>query len=309
MITTVTLNVAIDKAYIMDDLRKGEVLRVKECNYTAGGKGLNVAKVVKLCGEEVLTTGFVGGFAGKYVEKLLEEQNIQSDFVYFEGETRSCINILESDRTSTEILEPGAILEKDHVELFMKKFSEIVDRSSIITISGSVPRGVKVDIYREMVNIVKAKGKMVLLDTSGKLLEEGIKACPTMIKPNADEIKMLLGVSTDNMDQIIQGMKKLRARGIANVAVSLGAEGALLVTDEGVFLGRPPKIIPINTVGCGDAMVAAFAVGLERKYTVEEMLRYAIAVASANALTLATGSFKMNDMKKIIKEVVVEKLE
>lgn len=308
MITTVTLNVAIDKAYVIGEFKQGEVMRVLQCTNTAGGKGLNVAKVAKLCGEDVLATGFVGGHAGAYVEDLLAEQQVKSEFVHVASETRSCINILAEDGSSTEFLEPGAPVTEAEVQEFLKEFEGIVDRSEVVTISGSVPKGVATDIYASMIQTIKGKGKKVILDTSGKLLEEGIKALPTMIKPNSDEISALLGVDINNRDELIENGKKLQAMGIEYVVISLGGDGALVVTKDAVYHGQPPKITPVNTVGCGDSMVAAFAVGLAREYSIEECLKYAVSVSAANALTMATGSFKEEDQKKLYEQAVVTKL-
>lgn len=308
MITTVTLNVAIDKAYVIGEFRKGEVMRVETCTNTAGGKGINVAKVVHLCGEEVLATGFVGGNAGRYVEELLDEAEVACDFVHVDGETRSCINILAADGSSTEFLEPGVPVSEDKVKEFLEKFDQIVKKSNVITISGSVPKGVPTEIYGQMITLIKNNGKRVILDTSGKLLEEGIKAKPTMIKPNSDEIEALLGCSIQSREELIEGAKKLQASGIDYVVVSLGGEGALVVTKDAVYHGRPPKITTVNTVGCGDSMVASFAVGMERNYSIEECLRYAVSVSAANALTMATGYFRKEDQEEIYDKVMVEKV-
>lgn len=309
MITTVTLNVAIDKAYVIDELKHGEVMRVTKCTNTPGGKGLNVAKVAKLCGEEVLATGFVGGHAGAYVEDMLNEIQTPNEFVHTANETRSCINVLASDGTSTEFLEPGAFVTEEEVERFLNKFEDIVRKSDVITISGSVPKGVPTNIYQKMIEKAKEFETPVLLDTSGALLEQGILANPTMIKPNSDEIEALLGVSINDQKELIESGKKLQRGGIPYVAISLGAKGALLITSEHVYHGQPPKIKTVNTVGCGDSMVAAFAVGIKRGMTEEEMLKYAVSVSSANALTMATGHFLEEDRKRLYEDAVVTILE
>lgn len=309
MITTVTLNVAVDKAYVIDEFRKGEVMRVIKCTNTAGGKGLNVAKVAKQCGEDVLATGFVGGHAGAYVEDMLNEQNVKNAFVHTKNETRSCVNILAADGSSTEFLEPGAPVTEAEVQEFLTQFEKMVQESDVVTISGSVPKGVPMTMYQDLIAQVKAQGKSVILDTSGALLEEGIKAKPTMIKPNSDEIEMLLGISIHNREELIESGKKLQRSGIPYVVISLGGDGALVITDDHVYHGQPPKIKPVNTVGCGDSMVAAFAVGMQRGLDVEEMLRYAVSVSSANALTMATGYFEEEDRAKLYEDVNITVVE
>ena len=305
MITTITLNVAVDKAYVIGKLTDHTVMRVNRCTNTAGGKGLNVAKVVHLCGEEVQATGFVGGFNGAYVEDMLKKQNIPSRFVHVQGETRSCINVLDEDGGSTEFLEPGEPIRPEEVQEFLDQFDDIIADSSVVTISGSVPKGVDVTMYAKLIEKIKAQGKKVVLDTSGALLKESIKACPTMVKPNTDEIEDLLGIKVNNHKDLVEGAKKLHEMGIPVVVVSLGGDGALVVSDEGIFRGQPPKIEVVNTVGCGDSMTAAFAVAFARGLSVQEALRYAIAVSAANAMTMETGSFREEDRVHNMKGVKV----
>lgn len=309
MITTITLNVAIDKAYQVETFETGEVNRVRKCTNTPGGKGLNVAKVANISGEKVVASGFVGGHAGAYVEDMLEKEGVASNFVHTKNETRSCINILTDDGSTTEFLEPGAEIYPEELQAFLDKFPQIVEESDVITISGSVPKGIGTDMYGKLIAMAKEKGKKVILDTSGELLKEGVQAKPTMIKPNTDEIQALLGVSVNNREEVIAGAKKLQNMGIEVVVVSLGKDGALVVTEDGVYQGRPPEIQTVNTVGCGDSMVAAFAVGFSRGYGIEETLRYAVAVSAANALTMATGNYKPEDRDKILPQVEIERIE
>ena len=162
-------------------------------------------------------------------------------------------------------------------------------------------------IFRKRKKPLQKKGKKVILDTSGDLLKEGIKANPTMIKPNSEEMESLLGISINNKDEIIKSALKLHQSGI-EVVVSLGDDGALLVSKEGIYQGRPPKIDVVNTVGCGDSMVAAFAVGFERGDSLVDSLKYAISVSAANALTNSTGSFKQEDAESIYKDIEITKI-
>ncbi|MDD3361976.1 MAG: 1-phosphofructokinase [Hespellia sp.] len=309
MITTVTLNASIDKAYYIDgSVDEGTVMRVKTCINTAGGKGLNVARIIKMCGEPVLAMGLTGGFNGAYLESLLTKDGIDHQFTKVEGETRSCINILSTDNTSTEFLEPGfEVLEKDF-SLFLNSLKNVMVKSSVITLSGSIPKGLCIDSYAKIISLLKEYGKRVILDTSGALLKEGLKALPTMVKPNQEEIEALLGVEIGSREDVIAGAKKIYDMGIPYVAVSLGSEGVLLVCADGVFTATPPEIEAVNTVGCGDSMVGAFAVSMERGYPVEETLKYAVAVSAANALSEKTGYFAEEDRDHIIEKVEVKKI-
>lgn len=309
MITTVTLNASIDKAYFMDhSIENGTVMRVGSVKNSAGGKGLNVARVVKLCGEPVLASGLVGGYNGGYLENLLDEDGIPHNFDHIEGETRSCINILDEKYGSTEYLEPGCQVTEEEEKRFLERFPDIIKDSSVITISGSVPRGMSRDIYRKMIGMAKKLGKQVILDTSGDLLEQGLLACPTVVKPNKDELEMLFGVKISSREDVLACAGRLREQKIPYVVISLGGDGALMLCEEGAFHGMPPKLSVVNTVGCGDSMVGALAVSLLRGYKPEEALRYAVAVASANALSPDTGNFDLEDGRRILEKVQIAKI-
>ena len=155
--------------------------------------------------------------------------------------------------------------------------------------------------------ICKEAGKKVILDTSGKLLEMGIEAKPTMIKPNIDEIRMLTGKSCDNFQDMVDAAKQIHADGVEIVAVSLGGDGSFVVCDDGIFRARVPKIDAVNTVGCGDSMIAGFALGLSEGLSVEETLKKASAISAAAALREETGFFVKEDMEKIYPQVEIEK--
>lgn len=310
MITTVTLNASIDKAYHMqEEIVNGTVMRVASTRNSAGGKGLNVARVVKLCGEEVQATGLVGGYNGDYLKALLDADGISHDFGQIKGETRSCINVLDPGFGSTEYLESGCEVTEDEENAFMDHFCGLVNRSDVIAISGSAPKGVREDVYRRMISIAKRMEKQVILDTSGDLLKEGIKAKPTMVKPNKDEIELLFDTKIESREDVIQYGKMIYEQGIPYVVISLGGEGALLVCEEGIFQGKPPKMEVVNTVGCGDSMVGAFAVAMERKYEAKEALRYGVAVATANAMSPNTGNFDPKVMEELLKEIQIIQVE
>lgn len=309
MITTVTLNASIDKAYHMErGIENGTVMRVGAVHNSAGGKGLNVARIVHLCGEEVLATGLVGGYNGKYLEAMLTEDGIAHDFVHIDGETRSCINILDEKFGSTEYLEPGCHVTEQETRKFLERFPEIIKGSKVVTMSGSVPAGVPEDIYRDLVLAAKKAGKQVILDTSGRLLESGMTAAPTLVKPNRDELEALFHTKINSREDVLERAKEIQEKGIPCVVISLGGEGAVMVCEDGVFQGVPPKIEAVNTVGCGDSMVGAMAVGLEKGWAPEEILRYAVAVAGANALSPNTGDFDREACEQLFQKVEVIRL-
>lgn len=310
MITTVTLNASIDKAYTMAaPIENGTVMRVKEVRNTAGGKGLNVARVVHLCGSDVSATGFAGGFNGKYLEAMLDEDGIAHHFAHVKGETRSCINILDPKYSSTEYLEPGCTISDEEQQEFLRRvFPEAIADSDVVTFSGSAPKGIGKDIYASLVETAKKLGKKTILDTSGEYLKLGLAAKPDVIKPNQEELAALFQTEVNSTEKAVDLAEKLHEDGIAYVVISLGGDGAVIVCDEGVFHGKSPAIKPVNTVGCGDSMVAALAVSLEKNSSPAEALRYAVSVASANALSPCTGNFEADVQKKLYENTAVTKI-
>ena len=310
MILTVTLNAAIDKRYVVEDFKIGEVNRVKECVYTPGGKGLNVSKPASIAGAKVVATGFVGGHAGNYIEAELKPFGIESAFYHMEQESRSCINIWDTvQKKQTEFLEPGFTVTEKDFEGFVEKFRELVKDANVVAMSGSVPKGLDGTAYQKLVAIVKEAGKKVILDTSGKLLTAGIESRPTMIKPNIDEIRMLTGSQCDDLNEIIEAAEQIHANGVEVVAVSLGGDGAIVVSDEGVFRAIVPKIDAVNTVGCGDSMIAGFALGFGEGLSIADTLKKASAISAAAALREETGFFVMEDMEKIFPRVEIQKIK
>ena len=309
MILTVTLNAAIDKRYVVEEFKVGEVNRVKECAYVPGGKGLNVSKPAAVAGAEVVATGFVGGHAGNYIEASLKDYHVKSAFYHLESESRSCINIWDEKKcVKTEFLEPGVTVAESVFKGFVEEFKELVKKADVVAMSGSVPKGLDGTAYQKLVKVVKDAGKKVILDTSGKLLEMGIEACPTMIKPNIDEIRMLTGKECNEIGEIVEAAKEIHARGVEVVAVSLGADGSLAVSDEGVFRAIVPRIDAVNTVGCGDSMIAGFALGFAEGLGIEETLRKASAISAAAALREETGYFVMEDMQRLYPQIKIEKM-
>ncbi|WP_422448956.1 1-phosphofructokinase [Thermoanaerobacterium sp. DL9XJH110] len=309
MILTVTLNTSIDKAYYVDDFKIGEVVRVKKAIYSAGGKGLNVSRVLSVLGEPVIATGFTGGCAGKFIENELDNSGISHRFVHIEGETRSCINIIDNyTGIQTELLEPGPAVNEKNIEDFISTYEELIESCDLITLSGSAPNGVEPKIYAKLIDMGKTHGKKVILDTSGEYLKGGIEASPTLVKPNKKEAELLLNMTIENVEDAKLAAKKLLEMGVEISVISLGSKGAVLANGEDVLYAPAPRIKAVNTVSCGDAMIAGFAVALLRKYSIAEMLRLGVAVSAANAMTAETGRCKREDVERLLKNVSVSKI-
>ena len=309
MILTVTANAAIDKRYVVEGPLVGNVNRVKSCQANAGGKGINVARVASIIGEKVTATGFLGGHAGKFISERLEAGGIESGFVWCEGESRTCINIYdENSGEQTEFLEPGFGVTEDDCRRLVEKYRSLLPACRVVTISGSTPAGAGPQLYKELIAAAGEAGIPVLLDTSGKLLEECIDARPTMIKPNIDEIRALTGKPMNSRGDILAAAGDLHDKGISIVVISLGSKGSLVSCSEGVYDVRVPKVDTVNTVGCGDSMIAGFAAGISRGLPIEETIRLASAVSAANALRLETGFVVMEDVNRLLPQIEIKKI-
>lgn len=309
MIVTVTLNASIDKAYYLNSpVIDGTVHRVSVVDNSAGGKGLNASRAITTLNYPVCATGFVGGNNGRYLVELAHKDGITSDFIYTNQETRSCINILEPNGQSTEFLEPGQpVLTKDFLA-FKAKLAELAKNAEVVTFNGSIPKGISAANYKELIEETMSAGIPCIVDASGSLLTSCIDVLPTMIKPNTDEIGQLLGRKVSTENEIIKAAQELYKRGIKIVVISLGAQGALMVSDEGTFRATPPKIEVINPVGAGDTLVGSFAVALAQKKPTSECLAFALSCATASCLSAGTGRFDQGVAAKIQKQVSIKKI-
>lgn len=308
MISTITLNPSVDKRYILDDFEKGKVSRALEVHNTAGGKGINVARVVKQLGEKVGATGFLGGANGDFISKELEKLNIKSDFVKISEDTRCCIAILSNSCGQTEILEPGPQVTEDELDSLYIKYSKMLQDSSIVCASGSILKEVPASIYKELITKAKNYDVKFILDTSGDALVKGIEARPHIIKPNKDELEYIFNKKLESEAEIIRCAKKLGQTGIEIVFVSLGERGSIVVKDDRAYKVEIPNIEAVNPVGSGDSTVAGLAVALQRGYDFRDMLAFATSCGTANAMERETGMIRIENVERIRKKVKIIEL-
>ncbi|ASK62233.1 tagatose-6-phosphate kinase [Virgibacillus phasianinus] len=284
MILTVTLNPAVDISYKLEKFNLDTVNRVQDISKTAGGKGLNVTRVLEQLGEEVAATGFLGGGLGDFIRTDLS--GIQDYFVTIEGETRNCIAVIHEGK-QTEILESGPVISGSEGELFLASFSEYVQKVDIITISGSLPRGLPDDFYEK---VIRAAGDTpVLLDTKGELLKKTLKSKPYVIKPNVDELGDLLGRAITDEQDIVAALGSEIFADIPWVVVTNGADGAVVKHNDAVYQATIPQVKAVNPVGSGDAVLAGFAAGLSRGLADEDLIKFGLAMGVLNALEEQTG--------------------
>ena len=202
------------------------------------------------------------GKACQLFQSLITTPGITPAFTQVRGETRCCINVRDRETNqSTEFLEPGNPVSQGELERFLADYQSQLEQAEVVAISGSMPKGVPGDFYATLCRLAKAQGKKVIVDSSGSALREALPGGPDLVKPNDEELCQLTGQDTSTVEGCIQAAQSLRALGAGAVAVSRGKDGVLVVSPQGVYQGRPPRIQVVNTVGCGDSMVAGFATG------------------------------------------------
>ena len=221
-------------------------------------------------------------------------------------ESRCCINLINlSDMSQTEYLEPGFTLSKEDILSFKAKFSDLLDEVDVVTMSGSAPKGVDKNIYRELIEICNKKNKKVILDVSGDYLRNGIEAKPFAIKPNQYELESLVGHIISGLDELKQAANYILSKGVKVVLVSCGAKGIYAFMDKMCLLAKAPKINLKNAIGSGDSSVAGFASAINKGLSIEEALKMAVAFGSANACEDKTGYIQMEVVNKLLQEIEI----
>lgn len=306
MITTVTLNPSVDRRYMIDGFTAGKGYRTARYEASAGGKGLNVARVAHSLGAEVMATGLLGGKSGEFIEDKLATLGMQHQFLHINGETRTCIAILSGENDQTEILEAGPEIGNHEVDGFLELYESILDQSSIIVGSGSMMKGMPGNLYGVLIEKARYKSIPFLLDTSGSSLVEAMKFHPTFIKPNLQEIEGIIGRSIKTESEILKAVKTVADDGIDTVMVSLGERGAIVLHQGDSYRVQIPKVPVMNPVGSGDSTVAGFAVGLEREYGFHDSIRFAMSCGIANAMEEGTGHVNQTMVEQLMKEVKIE---
>ena len=308
MILTITANPTVDRVYFVDNFQMGEVHRPERMVYSAGGKGLNVARVAHIMGEETVAMGFVGGFNGEYIKSELQKAGIETDFTQVQGETRICVNISDKNGLSGEILEKGPVVTENQVAEFLATFEKQVEKSDIICASGSLPQGVDSSFYSEIIRIAKAHNKRAIIDASGKVLEDVIKAQPYMIKPNRYELSLLMNKEIKSMEDVKEALIFLRDSKVELPLITLGKDGAMAYVDGEFYKFNSPDVKVKNTVGSGDSTVSGIATGLRRKMSIIDSIKLGMAAGTANTQFEETGVVSCELVEKFYKEVAVEKL-
>ena len=303
MIYTVTLNPSIDYIVRLDKVLIGSVNRMDSDDKFAGGKGINVSRVLKRLGIENTATGFIGGFTGKFITDILEEEGISSHFVEVEQDTR--INVKIKADAETEINGPGPEISSQKLEELEKFLSSLTSEDTVV-FAGSSPKNLGNIVYKELIGLTRKTGAQVVCDFEGQTLLDSLEFEPLLVKPNNHELGDIFGVRLESLDQIESYARQILAKGAQHVIISMAGDGALLVTRDGAYFAKPIKGNVKNSVGAGDSMVAGFTGEFVRSGDVIQAFKWGVACGTATTFSddLATADY----IKEIYEKVEVEKI-
>lgn len=309
LIFTVTLNPAIDKTVFIPGFSVGSLNRIQSVRIDAGGKGFNVSKCLKKLGVDSTACAILGGSTGEHLLALMSQMGIDTLPVTVPDQSRTNLKIIDpSSGITTEINEPGPEVSHSALDELRNRVAAKISPGDIVILSGSLPKGAITSLYYEWTKFFHALGAIVFLDSDGEAMRLGVEAKPDFIKPNDAELSRIVGKDLSTQQELIEAGKKLLETGIEEIAISLGAAGAIFISTRGVFKANSLKVPVLNTVGAGDAMVAAMAYGLEKKLPHETRMRLAMAMGAASVMTDGTQAPDSDLVWKLAEQVEIQKV-
>ncbi len=306
-IICVTPNAALDRTLVAPDFAIGHISRIDRGIAVPGGKGLNVARAVKILGGAPLAMGLLGGHTGSMIAAMWAEDGYDAEWTSFDGETRTCTIIANQEGVSTVINESGRITPADWRAL-ASDICRAAEREDVsaVCLCGSIPLGAPAEAPGELIARLKRIGARVWVDSSKAALSNAIQANPFAIKVNRDEIAAALGIKLRETRDIIAAARNLIDAGTRVVVVSLGAEGALLMTKNQIVRGRPPAIQPVDPIASGDCLHAGIVAALAEGKDIAEALRCGVAAGTVNALYAGGAQFPYDRYRDVLRETRIE---
>lgn len=298
MIYTVTLNPAIDYIVRLDHVATGEVNRMASDDKFAGGKGINVSRILKRLAIDNTATGFLGGLTGRFITDVLEAEQIKTHFVAVDQDTR--INVKIKADEETEINGNGPEVTPSQLSELENILSSL-SAADVVVFAGSAPASLGNKIYKDLIQKTRATGAQVVCDFEGQTLIDSLEFAPQLVKPNNHELGDIFGVTLTELDEIERYAKQILDKGAQNVIISMAGDGALLVSPEGTYFAKPIKGTVKNSVGAGDSMVAGFTGKLSETGDVLEAFKWGVACGTATTFSddLATAEFIRETYKKV----------
>ena len=310
MIYTVTLNPALDREYVVPELAENTVLRASVVNVDFGGKGFNVSRMLSSLGKSSTALGFVGGKTGEALSSGLSRSGIQTDFVQISGESRTNTSIVETNgKDHVKVNEPGPVISTVEIRNLLEKITQLAKAGDWWVLAGSLPPGVPVDLYAQIIRVINSAGAKSILDTSGESLKLGLIASPYMIKPNVFEVSELTKMSADSLNQMRKIAAVIHEMGVIKIVISAGKEMALFSTGEACWKATPPQIEEANPIGAGDAMLAGIVFGLESGEADDRAFAWGIAAGAAAARQPGTSIPTRSDVELLLNNIKVEEVQ
>jgi len=313
MILTVTLNAAIDRTVAVPSFRQGNRHRAVEASTVAGGKGVNVARALKLLDRPVIATGLAGGPTGARLMERLAEESILTDFTWIAGESRTNLAVIDpTSGEQTEINERGPDVSSDELDRFLEKLLYLARGARLCAIAGSLPPSVPASFSARMVEELKALGVETIVDTEGEPLTASIRAEPSAVTPNVSEAEGAVGHEFNDREDLLNGLASL---------VELGAMDAVITRPEGcvasiksgderhVYEVTAPPVEPVATVGSGDAFLAGFVAARYDARSPEDCLRFAVACGAESTQHFGAGSIDPVEVERLLPGVESRELE
>ena len=307
MILSVCPNPSRDCTLELDSLNVGRLNRIRNKVETYSGKALNVAIGVSRLGADSFASGFMFEDGGSLFEDRLERENVKYDFVMNKGSVRVNYKIIDNKSMLTEINDKGDEVSLDKQKELLSLIGKLSENASIAVISGSLPKGVDPSFYYEAVSSVKS-GVKVVVDAEKDNLKAALKHELYLIKPNLNELEEIAGESLNSKSEILSAAGILLDKGVKNIIVSLGAEGAIFTDGSNSYFCKSASVAVNSTVGAGDSMVASACAQIEKGADSKEILRCAVAAGTASIITPGTNLFYKDKYEEIYKRLKVEKL-
>lgn len=309
MIITLTLNPCIDHTIEVEGLEIGGTNRTTKVKKEIGGKGINVSTALIQLGYETQALIFSHEQEALSVENELHRRGIICESITVPGELRTNLKVFDREKKEmTEFNESGSEVSETAANQMISLIETKLKDTDVLVVCGSVPPGVSYDYYRRIVERANKAGVLTILDADNALFAEGIKANPTLIKPNRGELERFLGQKLNSEKEIIAAATELVKSGITYVCVSVGADGAYLVCQNGAYHTKGAKIEVRGVQGAGDSLVAGFAIGLSEGRTPEESLRLAVACANGSLTYEGTGMCRKEDVERLIGQIHIRRV-
>ena len=309
MITSISLNPSIDRTMTVESFTPGGLNRVVASSDVAAGKGINVALTVSALGLDSECIGYMYRDSASLFEKRLMVNSTAYDFIWCEGTARTNIKVFDrSQGVVTELNESGRTVEPEQLERMVELMTRHAENSDFLVLTGSLPPGCPDDFYRTLIHAVDGLGCRCVLDADGDRLEYGLEARPFMIKPNRYELEMMTGSHLESVQEIRDAARQYIDMGVEVVAVSLGAEGALILEGDEALYAPRLNIEVKSTVGAGDSMVAGLVAGFMAENELEDTFRMGMACATARCMTEGYRIVDRTVYKALMDMVTIERI-